>query len=445
LKTAYVNVDRLYDINAYDRSHAQFKGAKETMILSLLSNFSTSFTGEYFERLEDVEIDTNELQTLAASLQVSNLPAISGNSSISHETRATEKKIRYISFTKMIDTITSFINDIDIDRIFILIDEWSEIPMNCQYILAELIKRTFITLKATFKIAAIPNRTKLAVDRVGLEDGGDIFGYLLDNRFIYELEPDITKTFFNELLFNQLSLINSELYNQFYKSGKTQPTHNFLNIFLANQALREILIASAGIPRDFLSLFIGSYSHYMERRTDNRRITLTDVRQATISWYSIDKKKAVDSNGNARVLLDKIIQEVLINKKRCHFLIPEKYENIKELNDLIDLRVIHLRKKGISHKGRKGISYNVYYLDYACYTSSNIYHNRIKSNLLNEIETTDDFREIRRVSLEDKFFDDYNTEIGNSFKCPHCGGMVNTGHPAFIKQRICNQCYEKIE
>ena len=98
-----------------------------------------------------------------------------------------------------------------------------------------------------------------------------------------------------------------------------------------------------------------------------------------------------------------IIQEILINKKRCHFLIPEKYENNKELNDLIDLRVIHLRKKGISHKGRKGISQNVYYIDYACYTSSNIYHNRINSNLLNEIETTDDFREIRRISLEDKF------------------------------------------
>ena len=80
----------------------------------------------------------------------------------------------------------------------------------------------------------------------------------------------------------------------------------------------------------------------------------------------------VDANSNAKLLLDKIINDILITKKRCHFLIPEKYEKVKELNDLIDLRVIHLRKRGISHKENKGVVYNVYYLDYACYTSTNL-------------------------------------------------------------------------
>jgi len=87
--------------------------------------------------------------------------------------------------------------------------------------------------------------------------------------------------------------------------------NKFLNLFLASQALREILIASAGIPRDFLSLFIGAYRHYYERRSsDNKRINLTDVRSAAISWYEIDKKKTVDSNNNAKILLDNYTRNI---------------------------------------------------------------------------------------------------------------------------------------
>ncbi len=116
---------------------------------------------------------------------------------------------------------------------------------------------------------------------------------------------------------------------------------------LANQALREILIASAGIPRDFLSIFINAYAHFTTRKnTVHRHMALQDIRTATVSWYEVDKKKAVEANHNAKVMLDKIIEEILISKKRCHFLIPEKYETNQTLNELIDLRVIHLRKRG---------------------------------------------------------------------------------------------------
>ena len=174
-------------------------------------------------------------------------------------------------------------------------------------------------------------------------------------------------------------------------------------------------------------------------------MALQDIRTATVSWYEVDKKKAVEANHNAKVMLDRIIEDILISKKRCHFLIPEKYETNQTLNELIDLRIIHLRKHGIAHKGNSGVSYNVYYIDYACYTSSNMYHNKINTNLLNEIETTDDFRTIRRISLEDKFFDSLNAELGNSFKCPHCGLFVDTSHPAYVKQRICNNCFEKVD
>ena len=444
LKCVYVNLDYLYQEYTVEQQKIIIDPQRRK-ILALLEKFNRSFDGKSFTKMGETGFRVNEVKKLATNLKITKIPELFGSKEVNKEIESEDEKIKYISFSDMSDAISELLEAVDIDRIFCLLDEWSEIPETSQYILAEFLKRTFVPKKVTLKIAAIPNRTQLiSENRIGLEDGGDIFGFPLDNRYIYELYPEITKAFFNELLYKQLYLMAPQLYEIFYDNKEKRPVHNFINIFLANQALREILIASAGIPRDFLNIFISAYNIFFTK-TNNRHLVVADIRNATVEWYGVDKKKTVDANSNAKLLLDKIINDILITKKRCHFLIPEKYEKVKELNDLIDLRVIHLRKRGISHKGNKGVVYNVYYLDYACYTSTNLYHNKINTSLLNEIETIDDFREIRRVSLEDKFFEDFNMNIGNSFKCPKCGGMIDMNHPSYAQHKICMHCWSKIE
>lgn len=444
LKCVYDNLGYLYKEYNADQQKIIIEPQRRKISI-LLEKFNRYFDGKSFTKIGETGFKVNEVKKLATNLKIAKIPEIFGSKEVNREIESEDEKIKYISFSEMSGTVSELLEIVDIDRIFCLLDEWSEIPETSQYILAEFLKRTFMPLKVTIKIAAIPNRTRLiSENRIGLEDGGDIFGYPLDNRYIYELDPEITKAFFNELLFKQLYLMDPQLYEKFYDNKKKRPVHNFINIFLANQALREILIASAGIPRDFLNIFISAYNLFFTK-TNNKHLVLADVRNATVEWYGLDKRKTVEANSNAKLLLDRIINEILITKKRCHFLIPEKYEKVKELNDLIDLRIIHLRKRGISHKGIKGVAYNVYYLDYACYTSTNLYHNKINTSLLNEIETIDDFREIRRVSLEDKFFEDFNMDIGNSFKCPKCGGMIDMNHPAYVQHRICTHCWDKIE
>lgn len=444
LKCVYVNLDYLYQEYTVEQQKIIIDPQRRK-ISALLEKFNRNFDGKSFTKMGETGFRVNEVKKLATNLKIAKIPELFGSKEVNKEIESEDEKIKYISFSDMSDAISQLLEAVDIDRIFCLLDEWSEIPETSQYILAEFLKRTFVPKKVTLKIAAIPNRTQLiSENRIGLEDGGDIFGYPLDNRYIYELYPEITKAFFNELLYKQLYLMDPQLYEIFYDNKEKRPVHNFINIFLANQALREILIASAGIPRDFLNIFISAYNIFFTK-TNNRHLVVADIRNATVEWYGVDKKKTVDANSNAKLLLDKIINDILITKKRCHFLIPEKYEKVKELNDLIDLRVIHLRKRGISHKGNKGVVYNVYYLDYACYTSTNLYHNKINTTLLNEIETIDDFREIRRVSLEDKFFEDFNMNIGNSFKCPKCGGMIDMNHPSYAQHKICMHCWSKIE
>lgn len=445
LKTIFENIDIIYDVDPLNVNHNAYIFEKQKRISKFFNEFNYKLEGNTFTKIGDIDFTINEIKTISQKITVSKEAALELSNLNTQGIKTDQSRIKYLTFTQINDTISELISEIDSEGVFFLIDEWSEIPLEYQPIVSELLKRAFITSSITIKIAAIPNRTVLIKENLGLEDGGDIFGYLLDNRYIYELNPELTKSFFNELLFNHLYSNDEITYKDFLDKKTNMPLKGFINEFFANQAYREILIASAGIPRDFINIFTNSYNVFIDRNGSQKRIAVADIRTATVSWYETDKKKTVDANNNAKILLNKIISDIIITKKRCHFLIPEKYENNKVLQDLIDLRVIHLRKKGISHKDIKGVTYNVYYIDYACYTSSNIYHNRINSDLLNEIETPDNFREIRRVALDDKFFDSFMLDIGDSIKCPHCSKMIDINHMAYKKQNICYHCYEKVD
>lgn len=445
LKTIFENIDIIYDIDPFDVNQRAYLSDRQKRISKFFNEFNYKLEGNTLTKIGDIDFTINEIKTISQKITVSQEAALELSNQNTQDIKTDQSRIKYLTFSQINDIISELISEIDSEGVFFLIDEWSEIPLEYQPIVSELLKRAFITSSITLKIAAIPNRTVLIKENLGLEDGGDIFGYPLDNRYIYELNPELTKSFFNELLFNHLYSNDEIIYKDFLDKKTNMPLKGFINEFFANQAYREILIASAGIPRDFINIFTNSYNVFIDRNGSQKRIAVADIRTATVSWYETDKKKTVDANNNAKILLNKIISDIIINKKRCHFLIAEKYENNKVLQDLIDLRVIHLRKKGISHKDIKGVTYNVYYIDYACYTSSNIYHNRINSDLLNEIETPDNFREIRRVALDDKFFDSFMLDIGDSIKCPHCTKMIDINHMAYKKQNMCYHCYEKVD
>jgi len=440
------NINFIYGLNEFDRWPKAAKNKKEELI-SLLGRCNYEFTGRDFKKLDDIELSSEEVNKIAGSLKVSK----ELGTDISKEKQASIKHVsrnsRYISFSDLSNIITEIPKVLGIKRIVCILDEWSEIPLDSQLYLAELIKRGFITSSFSFKIAAIPNRTnigKMVSEKyIGLEDGGDIFPFNLDNRYIYETNSGQTKDFFNDLLYRHLSAIDKKFdtkcFSNVSKSG-------FLNLFLANQALGEILIASAGIPRDFINIFINAYEHFkINTSSRNNRIGVRHIRLATVDWYKTDKEEQIESISNCKSLLEGIINEIIIKKKKTHFLIPQKYRSNKYLNQLIDFRIIHLRKKGYSHKGNAGIIYDVYSIDYGCYTSIDIPQSKLDMSFINKIDSIDNFREIRRVSLEDVFFDKFLLDTGDGFNCPHCKKTVDINHPAYIKQKICNNCFDKIE
>lgn len=353
---------------------------------------------------------------------------------------------KYVEIQDVATSLQVLVDWLKINRVIFLIDEWSEIPSDVQKHLAELIKRVFISSKFSFKIAAIPNRTDLGhkTDEkfYGLEDGGDIFGYQLDNRYIFETDKAQTRNFFNDLLYKHLSAIDLTTVNSIIKTSGKSPT-SFINVFLTNKALGELCIASAGIPRDFINLFIHSYDQF--KSGSAKHISVKNVRSATSGWYETDKKKQVDEHEVEKILLQAIVEEIVIKSNSSHFMLGEKHSSNSHILSLIDFRVLHLRKKGYSHRDIPRETFNVYSIDYGCYNHLNITRANLSNNSLDTITVQDDIRQIRRISLPDAFLQKFQLSIGEAFACPHCRKPVDTKHQAYVKQKLCNNCFENAD
>lgn len=444
----YSNLPILLRKNEFDLSNQTSFDEKERRLNLIFESLYLEFDGRELKKANDLTVTEEEVKSLSGEFSVAKSPSLKvAASGTVKENRQTGRR-GHISVLHITNAIEEIINELDLRFMMILVDEWSEIPREIQPSLAEIFKKTFSAINVVTKLAAIPNRTTLGIKTdskfFGLEEGGDVFGYPLDMRYVFEVNKNQTRDFFNDLLYKHLSSINKVAIDDLIKKEK-KSKESFINLIFANVALNEILIACAGIPRDFMNLFINSYDRFMLSSSSTAaRISVKNLRQANAEWYESDKKEQVDKNEVEKRLLTEIVKEVIEKKKSMHFLVPEKYSSNKHIQNLIDLRVIHLRKSGYSHKDHPGVSYNVYSVDYGCYNSLNITKTKLDTSILNDLNIKE-LRDIRRISLEDNFFQSFMMEIGEAFRCPHCKGAIDVNHPAYAKRKLCNHCFEQVE
>lgn len=418
---------------------------KITQLKALLSRINVSLEGQTVSKLGDITFTREEQSAISGSGKIAAAPELSFGKSAATKESSTANSIKFISFGDISTTLREITELVQLERTIFLLDEWSEIPTDTQKHLAEQIKRAFIAEKFTFKIAAIPSRTSLGHKTsekfYGLEDGGDIFGYQLDNRYIFETNKVETRNFFNDLLFKHLVAIDGERIATLLKDSKST-NEKFINLFLTNKALGELCIASAGIPRDFINLLLHAYDRFLLVKA--KHISVRNVRMATSEWYETDKKKQVDDHDVEKKLLAAITQEIIIEKHSTHFMIAEKNSGNKHIQSLIDFRVLHLRKKGYSHQDIPNETFNVYSIDYGCYNHLSFTRSKLDTDVLTNLNVHENIREIRRIYLDDKFFERFSLEVGESFNCPTCKKPIDTNHLAFKKQSLCNHCFELV-
>jgi hypothetical protein len=293
-------------------------------------------------------------------------------------------------------------------EIWILIDEWAEVPLDLQPFLADLLRRTIFSINGiTVKIAAIEKRTNFKIvnnnNYIGIETGADISASLnLDEFMVFDNDPVKSKTFFKTLLYNHV--------NQFL----IEDGHGFENkdvftnaAFTQIGAFEELVRASEGIPRDAINILIQSAI-----KADNEKISIPNIRMAARTWFSTDKEKSVLAKREAKHLLRFIVDEVIGKRNSRAFLISSEIQD-DVIEYLFDNRIIHIIKQNISSNDSPGERYNVYTIDYGTYVHLINTSEEPKGLFRAETENGDeyvevplnDYRSIRRSVLNiDDFY-----------------------------------------
>lgn len=287
-----------------------------------------------------------------------------------------------------------------------LLDEWSEVPLDLQPYLADLLRRTLFTIHGTsVKIAAIEQRCDFRVEQefggyIGIELGADAANSLnLDEYMVFDNNSEQAKVFFAQLIFKHVRAFFENT------AGVEFPgtSADFIRqAFTQQNSYDEFVRAAEGVPRDAINI-LGLAAQVAQ----SQAISIPNIRGAAKTWYNRNKEQSVTAKTKALELLRWIIDEVIAHRRARAFLL--RSDSRHELIDfLYDARILHLVKQGVSSHDLPGVRFNVYSIDYGCYVDL-INTSRAPQGLF-EIDTesgsefievpANDYRAIRRAILD---------------------------------------------
>lgn len=238
-------------------------------------------------------------------------------------------------------------------QVWLLLDEWSALPLELQPLLADLLRRTvFATNGIIVKISAIHGRSRFADTEaagtpVGLELGADTAATLdLDDFLLFRNDAASTLEFYSNLIYRHLAAMPLRV-------GRTEgparqlianagsPSRVMGRMFATPGAFHALVLGAEGVPRDALQIAgLAAGTAY------DQPITSAHVAEATRSFYLRDKDAGIPKS--ARHVLDQLMDQAVRQKSR---IIPLR--RIGESDDeiiqrLYDDRVIHRVRQGIS-------------------------------------------------------------------------------------------------
>lgn len=269
-----------------------------------------------------------------------------------------------VNFGKVGTALRSLVEKLPKKRLWILIDEWSEVPLELQPLLADMLRRAVMPIRGVcVKIAAIEQRSRFLipdprVGNIGMEIGADIAAAInLDEYMVFENDEATAIKFFKALVFSHVkAALDSE--------GVPAPADEVQMLswgFTQSAAFDEVVRACEGVPRDAINILSRA-----AQRANDEAIAIGTVRDAAQHWYQGSKDAAISAHENAKSLLLWIVDKVIKERQAKAFLLET---GVKDplIDFLYDERVLHLLRKGISAKDSPGVRFNVYAIDYGCY------------------------------------------------------------------------------
>ncbi|MGB3466057.1 MAG: hypothetical protein WBA74_12340, partial [Cyclobacteriaceae bacterium] len=185
------------------------------------------------------------------------------------------------------------------------------------------------------------------------------------NADIYDIDLDYTLDKWNDL-----KKFKKELLNQAVIASKAKIE---IDSIFSDRSFDQLCIASGGVPRDFLVLFIKCCQLINDGKNT---IAGPDVREVAIQNY-VNKKKALEKDSlNESNILESYINyfrdSVFLKKRTNVFLIENdslnKTDHVSQvIKELVDLRFLHVIENNTSAAPSDGKRYSAYLLDVSLY------------------------------------------------------------------------------
>lgn len=361
----------------------------------------------------------------SANLGISTVPSItakmsSGDSrSSNNKTRRTGTEYISLNFREVATAMRKVSECLNTRRLWLLLDEWGNVPPEIQPLLGEFLVRCVLPLqKISVKIAAIEQQTNfrasLQGQLVGLELGADISANInLDEFMVYEQHEERSFEFFRSLFFKHLTR-GQQAQEIPIEDLATEQDVVRLG-FTERRAFAELARASEGVPRDAINIAAKA-----AMRAGTNKISVNDVRYAARAWFQHDKEAALKAAPEAKRLLDWIIDQVIRGKKARGFLVNQRETGAALLLGLFEARVLHIVRKGYSAQDEPGERYDVWVIDYGAYVDLMQTKNAPQAFLFDtelEEDITEvpfqDLRGIRRAVLDLAVFEQQTLTTGS--------------------------------
>lgn len=274
-----------------------------------------------------------------------------------------------IAFSGISSRLEEVLRCLNLGQYFLLLDEWSSVPLAIQPYLAELIKRALLPTKGlAIKIAALDFRSRFgiamdgSVQIVGFELGGDIAANIdLDEYFVVDRSPDFVTEVFIKVMYQH---IDAHLPEGYLDRIFAPDPPKLRNVFFETEgAFAELIRAGEGVIRDFFGVLTRAVQ--AARVRDLERLSVQSIEEGATEWYEDDKIR--DIVGPPLALLSSLVKQVVGEGNTCYFLLPEADATEDFFQALVDHRVLHLLRRGYTDHLAVGVRYNVYALDYGTY------------------------------------------------------------------------------
>lgn len=277
------------------------------------------------------------------------------------------------NYRQIAESLQTVIADLGMRNLFIIIDEWAQIPISVQPYVAEYLKRAIMTIpQVCVKLLTVNYQCQLSKQTaegiIGIKRGADITDVVdFDAYLIYDDNPKLVTEFFSQVLYNHLGV---ELgWNLQVPSD--EKAKRITNIFTQQNTFVELVRAAEGNCRDFLCIFSGAFWKYRQRG-DAKAISIPHIHDAASDWFTNEKYVNIKDEAILNRTFLFILNNILKRYKSRTFMVEASKAQSGVLTRLLNERLLHRLPRFYSHQDYPGERYELFNIDYGAYVQFKI-------------------------------------------------------------------------